>query len=635
MEEPRNGNRRMNMWTCNMTMYYKPQNPGVMLETGFGQEFDNMVLEIWSDPEITAQTGYEYTRSIQFQCLGSERDGITFTGINFLSRVPIVEPSMIQEMFVRARALGLEPYGSNDWHPVFGKEGSGDEGMLAKDMHIVEHAGCRYPQSTDQSWMGDRPEWPFPVSDDLDPPLRSGLAPPRPPPSVILSSLFDQGVRSKFHGEIKSFSIAKGYGFISVEKVWNLLRCDVHFSLSEVYDVDPQQIAEKVRVGSKCTFWCNLDRSGRPQAKVVRITEVAERPPENKTLTETDQVKYEGKIKSFKEDTGYGFISCDETFKQFNRDVFLHHKQLASCKAKVGDWVRFKIFESKGQPKALGLELIEAADAPQSPQAASDKAADAPHSPQTASDKAASTQDTASARLLDDEQVAKPEELEDPADLWERGWTRYRISESSDEYWLRRRSRKIRKWNRIRSKGQSYWVQDYGRWMPRGATRQYNHGTGDCLFYAVQQALQVLEPTKNRTARQVRAFTTAFMERHKAEYAALWDGRAPGSNSPDDEQPWDGSFDDYLAGIRLSGCWATYLECFALAAGLQRDIFMLTEKGDVWHIMNILQVQLRKSSAIGQSAMKGPPLPRQQIIEAFKLRISKVQDSEAQQHPFV
>lgn len=108
-----------------------------------------MVLEIWSDPDITAKTGYEYTRAIQFQCLGrvdlhkkkhlkkhkikqnrtrpfvqygtatagSERDGITFTGINFLSRVPIVEPSMIQEMFVRARALGLEPYGSNDGKP--------------------------------------------------------------------------------------------------------------------------------------------------------------------------------------------------------------------------------------------------------------------------------------------------------------------------------------------------------------------------------------------------------------------------------------------------------------------------------------------------------------------------------------
>ena len=95
-----------------------------------------MVLEIWSDPEITAETGYEYTRAIQFQCLGggggvlclwvraspcvighkyaeflmarswrpadlkwrlkanagSKEDGITFTGINFLSRVPIVKP---------------------------------------------------------------------------------------------------------------------------------------------------------------------------------------------------------------------------------------------------------------------------------------------------------------------------------------------------------------------------------------------------------------------------------------------------------------------------------------------------------------------------------------------------------------
>ena len=81
--------------------------------------FDNMVLEIWSDPEITAETGYEYTRAIQFQCLGvrlwdvpfhilsrcncsnywrahevtagSEQDGITFTGINFLSRIPIIK----------------------------------------------------------------------------------------------------------------------------------------------------------------------------------------------------------------------------------------------------------------------------------------------------------------------------------------------------------------------------------------------------------------------------------------------------------------------------------------------------------------------------------------------------------------
>lgn len=141
-----NGNRRLNQYTCNMTMYYEPARPGVMLETGFGQEFDNMVLEIWSDPDLVAQTGYEYTRAIQFQCLGDAKEGITFVGINFLSRVPIVSPAMVQEMFVRARALGLEPYGSND-------------------MHVIDHQGCRYPESTHVSWMGERPEWPSVILD--------------------------------------------------------------------------------------------------------------------------------------------------------------------------------------------------------------------------------------------------------------------------------------------------------------------------------------------------------------------------------------------------------------------------------------------------------------------------------------
>ncbi|CAE8698269.1 unnamed protein product, partial [Polarella glacialis] len=141
------GQRKLNLYTCNMTMYINPQRPGVMMETGFGQEFDNMVLEIWQDPEIQAETGYEFTRAIQFQCLGSPVDGqITFTGINFLSRVPIISPGMLQEMFVRARALGLEPFGAND-------------------MHKVEHEGCYYPKSTDRSWMGERPEWPSPVLD--------------------------------------------------------------------------------------------------------------------------------------------------------------------------------------------------------------------------------------------------------------------------------------------------------------------------------------------------------------------------------------------------------------------------------------------------------------------------------------
>ena len=121
----------------------------------------------------------------------------------------------------------------------------------------------------------------------------------------------------------------------------------------------------------------------------------------------------------------------------------------------------------------------------------------------------------------------------------------------------------------------------YKGWMPRGATRQQNDGTGDCLFHSSQQALCNLEPHKPRAARQLRAFVVACMTRHSDEYKALWDGMAPGGAKRDPN--WTGTFDDYLAGVQLTGCWCTYLECFAVAASLKRNIFVLADNGEVWH----------------------------------------------------
>ena len=45
---------------------------------------------------------------------------------------------MIQEMFVRARALGLEPYGSNDWHSeIIGGPKDGTGGFIPKQSVVV------------------------------------------------------------------------------------------------------------------------------------------------------------------------------------------------------------------------------------------------------------------------------------------------------------------------------------------------------------------------------------------------------------------------------------------------------------------------------------------------------------------
>merc|ERR1719210_2511549 len=48
------------------------------------------------------------------------------------------------------------------------------------------------------------------------------------------------------------------------------------------------------------------------------------------TAATTTPGKYQGRIKSFNAEKGFGFIECQQTFAQYSRDVFLH-------KAQIGD----------------------------------------------------------------------------------------------------------------------------------------------------------------------------------------------------------------------------------------------------------------------------------------------------------
>ena len=73
----------------------------------------------------------------------------------------------------------------------------------------------------------------------------------------------------------------------------------------------------------------------------------------------------------------------------------------------------------------------------------------------------------------------------------------------------------------------------------------------------------------------------------KDEYESLWDGHAPGRGAKDgnEDDSWHGTFEDYLEQIQKQGCWATYLECFALSAALYRTILILNDWGEVWHFV--------------------------------------------------
>lgn len=62
-------------------------------------------------------------------------------------------------------------------------------------------------------------------------------------------------------------------------------------------------------------------------------------------------MRYCGFVKTFNASNGFGFLSCQETFAEFQRDVFVHSSQMAG--ACIGQKVSFSISTNlRGQPQA-------------------------------------------------------------------------------------------------------------------------------------------------------------------------------------------------------------------------------------------------------------------------------------------
>eukprot|EP00435_Cladocopium_sp_Y103_P030284 s469_g7.t1 len=75
------------------------------------------------------------------------------------------------------------------------------------------------------------------------------------------------------------------------------------------------------------------------------------------------QAQYRGRIRSFSEAKGFGFIDCPETMQQFGRDVFVHKFQLHESGAWVGQDVLFEVELNKtGHPQARNIVLANPAE---------------------------------------------------------------------------------------------------------------------------------------------------------------------------------------------------------------------------------------------------------------------------------
>lgn len=75
------------------------------------------------------------------------------------------------------------------------------------------------------------------------------------------------------------------------------------------------------------------------------------------------QSQYRGRIRSFSEAKGFGFIDCPETMQLFGRDVFVHKFQLHESGAWVGQDVLFEVELNKtGHPQARNMSLANPAE---------------------------------------------------------------------------------------------------------------------------------------------------------------------------------------------------------------------------------------------------------------------------------
>lgn len=148
------------------------------------------------------------------------------------------------------------------------------------------------------------------------------------------TDVMDPPRKDRYLGKLKLFLLKDGYGFLSCEETFQQYRSDVYVHQNELLD----NATVRFLIGEAVSFAVELNSKGRPQARDVRR-------------------RFEGKVKSYFLQNGYGFIACSEQ-GLFDGDVFLHKNQADKLKLTIGDEVTFAVQVSdKGQAQARNVQL--------------------------------------------------------------------------------------------------------------------------------------------------------------------------------------------------------------------------------------------------------------------------------------
>lgn len=201
-----------------------------------------------------------------------------------------------------------------------------------------------------------------------------------------------------FLGTVKSNNPANGYGFITCAETQALYNADVYLNRTE---------GDGLQAGQQVYFQVQSTKDGKPQAVGVTVFQTKKRSYDTmnsgqggpgqmfptagmkrpgswetpswqdkgmgkgmgkcmgkgmqsgpwQTGWQNSNGMYQGFVKSFNQEHGYGFIQCNETFVLYHSDIFLHQNEAAGLE--VGSQVSFQVhFNSKGQPQANSVSAL-------------------------------------------------------------------------------------------------------------------------------------------------------------------------------------------------------------------------------------------------------------------------------------
>jgi cold shock CspA family protein len=175
----------------------------------------------------------------------------------------------------------------------------------------------------------------------------------------------DEPNEARHLGKIKVYNAGSGFGFIQSGVVQNLYGCDAFFN---------QAVEGGIIVGGIVSFVVELNKDGKPQARKIRLEQEGSGGADMRTIRAppysvagptafTSQMPSQllhGRVKSFNEARGFGFVVCRDTeYQLYGRDIFVSKAQVPDGVLVVGQEVAFRLnFDQQGQPQARDLQVV-------------------------------------------------------------------------------------------------------------------------------------------------------------------------------------------------------------------------------------------------------------------------------------